>query len=267
MKALLLFLFLLLVTGLGLLAPVKAQTAATSGRIQYEISRRVDPSQMRVMVNGQEVRPGSPDFPADIPDVRTSGMTMSFADGYGKEQREGGGMIRTVVGGPNMAPQTTALTPPFEEAVYVNLNDRAYSSVLTVKTGDQTTVYQAVAPFVKPAEGWQETNQTKKIAGYTCRKATVPFRKQTYTVWYTTELPFTYSPVKELMPEKGVVLAIESPNEQFRTAKVDLRPVKAEDVRPTQKGQVQTVTMEQLQDLRQKATADFRQRMMEERMN
>ncbi|GAB2943727.1 hypothetical protein GCM10027048_05550 [Hymenobacter coalescens] len=253
-----LLLALLLVTGLSIVSHLRAQAA---GRISYEVSRRIDPSQLRVMVNGQQVRPGSPDFPTDIPDVRTFSQTLSFAGDYARETQEGGGATRTVMGGPGLAPETRSLGSPFEETVYLNLKERTYATQLTVKKDEQTTTYRADAPF-GPAQGWQLTDQTKKIAGYTCRKATVPYRQETYTVWVTTELPFTYSPIRELMPDKGVVLAVEGSGEQFRASKVDLKaPVQAADVRPS--GAAQSVTLAQLQDLREKARADFRQRMMD----
>ncbi|RTQ48102.1 GLPGLI family protein [Hymenobacter gummosus] len=260
-----LFVALLLVTGLSAFQHLHAQSR---GRISYEASRRIDPSQLRIVVNGQEVRPGSPDFPADVPDVRTFAQTLSFAGDYAKEVLEGGGgmMVRTVVdagpgGGGSRGPQTTNLGRPFEESTYLNLQERSATTVLTLKKDDKTTEYRADAPIAK-TEGWQLTDQTKKIAGYTCRKATVPFRKETYTVWLTTELPFTYSPIRELTPDKGVVLAVEGSTEQFRATKVDLKaPVAEADVRPG--AQAQQVSEAELKELRDKARADFRQRMMD----
>jgi hypothetical protein len=260
MKSLLtiLFLALLLITGVSVVSHLRAQSA---GRISYEGTRRVDMSQVRVVMNGQEVRAGSPDFPADIPDVRTFAQTLSFAGDYAREVQEGGAAVRTIVGAPGAAPQVTNLGRPFEETTFLNLKDRSYSTVLTVKKDDKATEYRADAPLAKP-EGWQLTGQTKKIAGYTCRKALVPFKKETYSVWVTTELPFTYSPIRELTPDQGVVLAVEGANEQFRATKVDLKAaVQEADVRPGT--QAQPVTVAQLQDLREKARADFRQRMMD----
>jgi GLPGLI family protein len=250
---------LLLVFGVSASSALHAQT---TGRISYEGTRRIDPNQRRIVINGQEVKPGSPDFPADLPDVRSFGQTLSFAGDYAKETQEGGGaMMRIVEGGPNSAPQTTNIGRPFEETVFLNLKDRTYATVVTIKKDDQATEYRADAPFVKP-ENWQLTDQTKKIAGYTCRKATVPFRKETYTVWVTTELPFTYSPIRGLMPEKGVVLAVEGSGEQFKATKIDLKsPVKEADLRPSP--QAQTVTVAELNDVREKARADFRSRMMD----
>ncbi|MDO7852196.1 GLPGLI family protein [Hymenobacter convexus] len=249
----------------GLLAN-GAALAQTSGHISYEATQRVDLSKVNIVINGQQVKPGSPDFPTDIPETRSFGLNLAFAGPAAKEQREGGMTMRTVTmnGGPGdtpaNAPQVTNFARPFEETTYLDLANRATTTVLTVKKDDASTSYRADTP-IAPATGWNVTSQTKKIAGYTCRKATVPYKKETYTVWFTTDLPFTYSPVRDLTPEKGVVLALESEQEQFRAAKVDLKSVPAAEVHPV--ATAQKVTPAELKDLREKALADFRQKMMD----
>lgn len=249
---------------LGLLTAGTA-LAQTSGRISYEATQRVDLSKVHIVVNGQQLKPGSPDFPTDIPETRSFGLNLSFADGAAKESREAGGaLIRTVsMNGDAPAgplPQITNFARPFEEATYLDLANRATTTVLTVKKEDATATYRADAPVPAPT-GWTLAPQTKKIAGYTCHKATVPYKKETYTIWYTTDLPFTYSPVRDLTPERGVVLALESEQEQYRAAKVDLKPVPAAEVQPA--ATAQKVTPAELKNLREKALADFRQKMVE----
>jgi len=253
-----------LVLLIAALLPLGARAQSPTGHIQYEVTQKVDHSQARIIINGQVVKPGSPDFPTDLPDVRTFGMTLAFAGNYAREERESG-MMRVVMesgpgGGAAGMPQATRVTPPFTEAVYVNLGERSYATTLTVKQENKTTTYRAEQPFKKP-EGWKEMSQTKKIAGYTCRKATAPYKGETYTIWYTTDLPFTYSPVKDLMPEKGVVLAVEGQKEQYKASKVDSRPVAEADVRSA--ADAQQVTPEELKDKREKALADFRQKAFE----
>lgn len=252
---------LLLVVACGLLShTVWAQP--TAGRIQYEVAQKTDHSRMSIIINGQMVKPGSPDFPTDLPDTRTFGMTLSFAGGYAKEERENNA-VRIVSDGPGGGvSQMTKLDRPFEEVTYVKLADGTASTVVAVKKDGVSTLYRAELPVGHPAE-WKDTDQTKKIAGYACHKATVPFKGETYTVWYTTDLPFTYSPVRELTPTKGVVLALEGTTEQYRASKVDAKAaVTAADVQPA--AQAQVVTAAELKDLREKARADFRQRMVDE---
>jgi len=246
----------------GLLAASYTQ-AQNAGRLQYEVTQRMDPSQVRIVVDGQVVKPGSPDFPTDLPDSRSSKLTLTFAGDYAKEEVERP-MTRTVMRGPNSAPEVSQVARPFSEATYLNLGARSSSTVLSVKDAATaaTTTYRADEALPAPPTGWQLGTQTKKIAGYTCRKATVTYKKLPYTLWVTTDLPFTYSPVKDLMPAKGVVLALESEQEQYQATKVNLQPVPEAEVRPS--GEARQVTAAELRDLREKTMADMRQRMMEE---
>ncbi len=248
----------LLATGLLAALPALAQPG---GHLQYEVTRRVDPSEIRVVVNGQLVRPGSPDYPTDIPETTTTSLSLAYAGHYARETRKGGATRTTTTGGPTAAPQTTEVKRPFEEATYLDLASRTVSTLLTVQAENATTAYCSDEPYAAPTH-WTLLPQTKKVAGYLCHKATAPFKQETYTIWYTTDLPFTYSPVRGLMPEKGVVLQLESKKEQYQATRTDQKPVAETEVRPTQT--VQKVTPAELKDHREKAMADFRQRLMAE---
>ena len=246
-------------TLLGSVLAALPALAQPGGHLQYEVTRRIDPSQMRVVINGQVVKPGSPDFPTDLPETRTTGLSLAYAGSYARETREGGA-LRTLTAGPNAAPQTTVVKRPFEETTYLDLSGRTVSTLLTVQADNATTAYRSDEPYAAPAR-WTLLPQTKKVAGYLCHKATAPFQKETYTIWYTTDLPFTDSPVRGLMPEKGVVLQLESEKEQYQATKTDQKPVAEAEVRPTQTAQ--PVTPAELKDHREKALADFRQHLME----
>ncbi|GLU52653.1 GLPGLI family protein [Dyadobacter frigoris] len=248
-------------------AAVCAAFGQQSGQITYEIVRKIDPSGMRIMVNGEQVKPGDPNFPSDAPDTRTFGQKVLFTEKFVKENRdEQNTMIRTLVQDPGMdrAPQTPNMGRPFEEQIFVDLTASKLITLLTVGKEEQTKIYKSESPL-KRAEGWQLTDQTRKIAGYTCRKATLFFRKESCSVWFTTELPLNYSPIHELTPEKGVVLLIESSREQVRATKVNLSAIKEKDVEPPT--QAQTTTPQQLADIREKAMADFRQQLMIQERN
>ena len=228
-----------------------------SGQITYEVVRKVDPSSMRIMINGEQVRPGDPNFPSDIPDTRTFGQKVLVAGKYAKESRdEQNAIIRRIGGG---APQPIKADRPFDEQVFVDLGEQKTVTLLTVGKDKEAKTYRAES-LIKRAGNWQLTDQTKKISGYTCRKATVPYNKETYTVWVTTELPVTYSPIHELTPETGIVLLIESTREQFKATKISTTSLNPATVTPNTQALV--VTSDQLTDLRQKAVADFQQQMM-----
>jgi GLPGLI family protein len=240
--------------------PTQAQS---SGQITYEVTRKIDQSRLRFRINGEDVKAGDPNFPTDVPDTRSFGQKVLFAGNLVKENRDEQNMVKRMLvqdplsgGG---APQTTNVGRPFEEQTYVDVSGRKVITILIIGKEKETKTYRSEKPL-QPVTGWQVTDQTKKIAGFLCKKATVPFNKETYTVWYTTELPVTYSPVHELTPEKGVVLLIEGSQEQFRATKINTNTVDSKDVQPPTNAQ--NVSPEQLTDLRQKAMADFHQQMM-----
>ena len=239
--------------------PAIAQTAATgwSGQITYEGVRKIDPSTMRIVINGEQVKLGDPNFPTDIPDSRMFGQKVVVSGAYAKESRDDQNAVIRVREG-NGPPQTRNLPRPFTEQIFVDLQGQKVLTLLTVGNDADAKTYQAEAP-IKRVSGWQLTDQTRKIAGYTCRKATVPYNKETYTVWITTELPITYSPIHELTPETGAVLLIEGSREQFKATKINPTAPDAASVKPN--APAQTVTPAQLAELRQKAITDFQQQL------
>ncbi|RCR70887.1 GLPGLI family protein [Larkinella punicea] len=264
------------------LAAQLANAQPTSGKISYEVMQKIDFSQMRMVINGQEVRPDGADAPAGMPETRSFVQHFIFSGTHGKEEQDrnsgGGIMVRQVIqdggGGPGPGPggpggpegrgNRNFNGRPFERTVYFDLASQKTVEVLAIKKDSVTSHYQTEIPQ-KRVTGWQETDKTKKIAGYLCKKATVPFKNMSYTVWYTTELPFTYSPISSLTPEKGVVLLIESDNEAFKATKIAAQDVKESDVMPPQTARV--VTPEELNTIRQKAMADMRQQMMNDFQN
>ena len=262
--------------------------------------RQIDPSQMRMVVNGQEVRPGSPgapDAPEGMPDVISFTQKLVFSGTMAKEERDRpqnmtfrrreGGDGSTGSGSGQRPDGNRRMTPPFEQTTYLDLANRATIDVLTMKTDSASQTYRSERPMPN-AENWQLSDKTKKIAGYLCHKATAtrqptrPIRSgtspdsatsdrrnrpanrqsnETYTVWYTTDLPFTYSPVAGLTPEKGVVLQIESDSESFKATGVSTGAVAETAVQPPK--DAKTVSPEEMNQLRRKAMADFRQKMMQ----
>ncbi len=280
----------------GLLSAQAQTTPPASGKITYEVTRHTDPSQMQININGQNVRPGStlPDGRTvpELPEVVTFGQTLSFANGMAREQQErgngGGGMMIRVEGGPggdrpggdrpggsfgngpggdrpggNRQGMNRQFRRPFEMATYVDGVNRRLTKVMTVRKDSLTTdVYRTESPMAAQPDGWKDNDKTKKIAGFTCRKATCTLKDVPYTIWYTTELPFTYSPQPELTPTKGVVLQIESDDSSYKATQFDTKPVAEADITPPAGAKV--VTEAELEAIRKKAAADFRQRMMQQ---
>jgi GLPGLI family protein len=252
MKNLILIIALLFMAAQDLLAQ-------SSGQISYEVVHKIDQSKLRFMVNGEEVRQGDPNFPTDAPDTRTFGQKVLFAGNFVRENRDEQNMMKRVIQEPGMAvPQVTNAGRPFEEYVVIDIANQKMLTFVTVGKEKEAHTYKSEAA-IEPVTGWQITQQTKKIAGYTCQKAVVNYHNEPYSVWFTTELPLRYSPVPALMPEKGVALLIEGSREQFRATKVSLGKVDEKSIMPD--NQAESVSAEQLTDVRQKAMADFHQKM------
>lgn len=115
--------------------------------------------------------------------------------------------------------------PPFSNATYVDMANKKTLQVVTQNDGDKQTFYTE-DEFVTPASIDTSSDKTKKIAGYTCKKAVIKLREENFTVWYTRDLPgINYSPVNGLVPGTGVVLSAESDKRSFVASKVSLKPI------------------------------------------
>jgi hypothetical protein len=139
---------------------------------------------------------------------------------------------------------------------YVDLTGSKYLQVFS-KPDDSTKTYYAEEAYT-PAKDAKLGDKTKKIAGYNCKKATVTVRNEEYTVWYTQDLPFSYSPINGLLPDgKGVVLSAEGSRRSFTATKVDFKPVTTNISLPAN---AEKVTEDQLRDMRREAMQKFRER-------
>jgi hypothetical protein len=244
-----------------LAAPFAFGQAPPAGVITYEGLRRVDPSQVRIIRNGDVLQPGSPDAPA-MPDAIPFSQRLTFAGTAGVEEQENAGPVIRRFEGNGGAPGVRPagpLTPPFTEKQYLDLAARTRTRVLEVKTDSATRRYCAESPL-PAAPDWQDVPKTRKIAGYHCRKATCSWQGQTYILWYTTSLPFAYSPIPALTPEQGVVLAVEGGGEGFTAVHVEPAPVDEAGLRVP--ADARRVTPEALDRLREEAVADFRQQLL-----
>lgn len=278
--------YLFAVGGLLLAQTASAQDAISSGEIRYEVTRRIDLSQVRMNVNGQEVRPGRTmpnGQPFDMPQTTTFGQSLLFANGMAMEKSEMGNGVRTIRmggngggGGNDGSPrddnpereqrradrQTMRNNRPFENEAFIDMSSQTRIIVLGIKKDSLTTdYYRNDVPIVRDST-WKEDDKTRKIAGYKCQKATANLKNTPYTIWYTTELPLTYSPVPSLTPDKGVVLQIESDQEAYKATKIDPKPIDEATLRPNKKAQL--VSKKAMEEIRRKAMASFRQRMMAE---
>jgi hypothetical protein len=266
---------------IGLVSRTLSAQSPVSGKITYEGMRQIDRSQMRMMVNGREVSPGSADAPEGMPETISFSQKLVFAGNMAKEERDRpqGMMFRRQTGEGGPGGMEGAGTPPtgggnesgnrnrnrqmgfpMEQQTYLDLANRQRIEVMTLKKDSTAQTYMTAKPLPAVTD-WKDSDKTKKIAGYVCHKATATHRKMPYTIWYTTDLPLTYSPVADLTPPKGVVLLIESDNESYKATNVSMEAVADASIQPPK--DAKTVSPEEMDQLRRKAMADFRQRMMQ----
>lgn len=282
----------ILATGLLLTEAAWAQTTApTSGTIAYETMRRIDPANMRININGQEVRPGGtlPNGQTfNVPETTEGTETFQFAGQWAKrepmDRRNGGGQFRMMgapggpggpgggggdanAGGGGQQPSPDQMRRnmermrnmrfPVEDVLYTDLST-GKTFTITAVTVDSThkDYYRSEQAASRPAD-WEVSGKTKKILGYNCQKATCTVKDQPCTVWFTTDLPFTFSPAPNFTPDKGVVLLIESDDLMYRATKVNAGAVDEASLKPSTTAKA--VTKEELADIRRKAMAAFRQ--------
>ncbi|WP_461138724.1 GLPGLI family protein [Spirosoma pomorum] len=269
---------------IGLVSRTLCAQSPVSGKITYEGMRQIDRSQMRMVINGREVSPGSADAPEGMPETISFTQKLVFAGNMAKEERDRqpGMMFRRQMGDGGPGSSEGAGAPPagapaggneggnrnrnrmggfpMEQQTYLDLANRQRIEVMTLKKDSTAQTYMTAKPLPAVTD-WKDSDKTKKIAGYVCHKATATHRKMPYTIWYTTDLPFTYSPVADLTPPKGVVLLIESDNESYKATNVSMEAVADASILPPK--DAKTVSPEEMEQLRRKAMADFRQRMMQ----
>ncbi|XWW46781.1 GLPGLI family protein [Fibrella sp. USSR17] len=266
-----------------------AQTSApSSGTIAYETMRRIDPSAMRININGQEIRPGGtlpngqtfnvPETMEGTESYRFAGqwamrepmdrrnmMQMGFRGGGGPGGGGpgggggdgGGGQQGPTAEQRQRMERMRNMRPPIEETIHTNLaTGKAYTITALAIDSTHKDYYQSEQPVSRPAD-WEVTSKTKKILGYTCQRATCTVKDQPCTIWFTTELPFTFSPAPNFTPDKGVVLLIESDDLLYRATKVSAGTVDEASLKPS--ASAKPATKEELAEIRRKAMATFRQ--------
>jgi GLPGLI family protein len=252
-------------TLLGLLNG-QLDTAPASGRLYYEFTQRVDQNKVKVIMldpNGQEIKTDSPGSTIELPSSMSGTRSLLFSGGYAREEdprdmQMSGGNINVTPGKEAKKPASPSPKPP-TDIRYLDLTARTSTTVTTIGGVDYAAPSQ---PVPAPPAAWRDLPQTRKIAGFLCHKATAAFERETYTLWITTELPFTYSPIPELTPKQGVVLALSSDQQEFTATKLTVAAVSQAEVRPSQ--QARSITEAELKELRAKDQADSRHRLLEQ---
>lgn len=238
--------------------------AQQSGTIVYEVTAKTDPERMRGFQRGG----GDGDETAQAPDVITFKQTLTFNNGIAKLATErpdfgggrgGGGRFRrdSSAQGPRDGQAPRRMGGRGNNAQLFDLANKKVIQVFSTFDDDKKTYY-AEEDFIIATDN-KAADKTKKIAGYTCKKATVKLKEDTYTVWYTTDLPFAFSPINGLLPaSNAVVLSAEGSKRAFTATSVNLQPVTDTDLAIP--AGAEKITQEQLREIRKQEMEKLRKR-------
>jgi GLPGLI family protein len=185
----------------------------TSGIVDYEITMQRNTS--RQGSNGNNNNENDND---EGPELITLNRTFTFNAKEGK-------LSSPQFEGQANRPQNANRRYRGREAnsEYIDFVNKKYIRAFKSQNND-TTFY--IARDFRPAESFNLSNKTKKIAGYTCNKATARFRNNEYTIWFTKDIPLTFSPVNGLIPpDGGFVLALKSDRMEYKATNVQMKDV------------------------------------------
>ena len=96
-------------------------------------------------------------------------------------------------------------------------------------------------------QNFELTNETKKILGYTCKKAVTKINSNTIEIWYTNDLKIKGGP-SSLGQNLGLVLEIER-NKNFAITASSLKKVKKTEIENILKGSVNSTDLLSYKDL------------------
>ncbi|MFZ4544505.1 MAG: GLPGLI family protein [Saprospiraceae bacterium] len=235
-----------------------AQT--TSGSIVYAHSEKIDPSRMKIVTitgggGGDEPAPA---MPTTIDDERT----LVFGGGFAKfKGGRGSGMMRMNIeshgGAKKENKEEIKMKAPFESRTFFNMNKGSKIQLLTLRDeekGTEEAVFQEIS-FITP-ENIEYSEKTKDIAGFKCKKATIKDKDGKVTLWYTLDIPYTFSPVEKYTPKEGFVLELEADDVSYKATKYENTPVKPEEL--IMPGGAKKVTKEEYDAKRKEAMEKFR---------
>lgn len=96
-------------------------------------------------------------------------------------------------------------------------------------------------------QNFEQTNETKKILGYNCKKAVTKINSNTIEIWYTNDLKITGGP-SVLGQNLGFVLEVERNKNSLVTAS-SIKKIKKTDIDRILKGSIQTTDLLGYKDL------------------
>lgn len=137
--------------------------------------------------------------------------------------------------------QNNSATVPFEKTI-VNTTDLSFTQVASLKN-NQVVSYEDKEAIQK--QQLELLPDTKKILGYSCKKAKTIINSNTIEIWYTNQIPVKASP-SQLGINLGLVLEITR-NGNSTTQAISIKKVKLKtDITNTTKNNVDVLTYKDL---------------------
>jgi GLPGLI family protein len=250
------------------------------GILEYEVTVRIDVERIRM-------NSSNPDAVAYIPDVFNYTEKLHVNGNYAKQERVisfggfgGFGGSRT---NPNAQQQQNRFRRMIPETFW-DFTNKKVATVMSVPRDSVNMDKYVIESDVKANPDIKEDKKTKKILGYNCKKATLKTADDTYTIWYTTELGFTYSPMSQsgsammrmgggggrgannnvpqmpaIVIDNAVILAVEGTDIGFEVKKIDKVDVALESVKIPE--DAKKVTQEEFTEIMKQRRGNY-QRMM-----
>jgi GLPGLI family protein len=187
----------------------------TQGQIHYELTYNIHASMKPDQLQYKDLVPETVVEKAELI-YKGQRMKSFFADAVEKEDEGVNTSIRVSTDDGNER--------------YTNVDDR---KIWWVDNKKNPPVLVEKALITKPEEKIKESDETRIILGYTCKKRVVSAKKEdTFIVWYTTELPLKAGTPFGGFTGDGVVLVMESKRVSFKATGIDFVPVADKDVTP-----------------------------------
>src|SRR5690625_3668705 len=106
---------------------------------------------------------------------------------------------------------------------FINFQDKTLLHTFRKRNND--TTFYVSRPF-EEAKLLTLTGKTKDLLGYECQEATVSFGNHKTTIWFTRDIPLSFSPVNRFfLPDGGVILELQNPRVHYLATKVQLKDI------------------------------------------
>lgn len=216
--------------------------------LKYEMIRQISGDQQRGF-RGNSDNEGDSGGPTTITDDRIIYFkdTLATYDKMGSRMR----MFRQRSNNDG-SPQ---IKMPFEERTFYDMKNKREINYITLIKDGGNEYFHTIEPIELKGE-WKELDKTKKILGFNCKKATIKTPKDTYTIWYTTEAGFNFSPMINLAPPVGLVLKLEGTDISYDAKSFESKLDANADFKKPTEGNL--VTKEELMQKRRAAFEKFR---------